>query len=50
MKNTIAAQDWEFYYDPSRSDMNLKEKLMRRLKPGRASNFLSTRIYTIVKK
>lgn len=31
MKDFIAAKDWEFTYDPSRSNMKLKQKVMNLL-------------------
>jgi hypothetical protein len=46
----IAAQDWEFTYDPSRNDMNLKEKLMRMLERLTGKQFFIYKNYKILKK
>lgn len=50
MKDFIAAQDWEFHYDPSRNDMNAKEKLMRMLERLTGKQFFIYKNYKILKK
>ena len=50
MKKIIDAQDWEFRYDPSRNDMNLKEKFMRALERLTGKQFFIYKNYKILKK
>jgi glycosyltransferase involved in cell wall biosynthesis len=50
MKKIIEAQDWQFHYDPSRNDMNVKEKLMRALESLTGKQFFIYKNYKILKK
>ena len=50
MKEFIAAQDWQFDYDPSRNDMSPKEKIMRLLERLTGRQFFIYKNYKILKK
>jgi glycosyltransferase involved in cell wall biosynthesis len=50
MRSFIAAQDWKFEYDPTRNNMNVKEKLMRALERMTGKQFFIYKNYKILKK
>jgi len=50
MKDVIAAQDWEFTYDPSRSNMECKDRIMFKLNKWTGKRLFEFENYKLIKK
>lgn len=50
MREVIAAQDWDFQYDPSRSNMSFKDKLMFRLNRWTGRRLFEFKNYKLIRK
>lgn len=49
MHDTIAAQNWQFHYDPSRSNMRLKDKIIHKLNDWTGRRWFEYKNYTLIK-
>ena len=49
MKDVIASQDWEFEYDPSKSDMSIKDKILNGIEKITNRRFFSYENYKVIK-
>jgi len=50
MRETIAAQDWEFTYDPSRSNMKFKDRIMFQLNKWTGKRLFEFENYKLLKR
>jgi glycosyltransferase involved in cell wall biosynthesis len=50
MKETIAAKDWEFRYDPSKSNMSTKDKIMYLLNKLTGKRLFEYKNYKLIRK
>ena len=49
IQQVVAAQDWKFNYDPSRNNMNRKEKIMKFLEMLTGKQFFIYKNYKVLK-
>ena len=49
IQQVVAAQDWKFNYDPSRNNMNRKEKIMKFLEMLTGKQFFIYKNYKVIK-
>ena len=49
MKDVISSQDWEFEYDPSKSNMDIKDKILNKIEELTKRRFFSYENYKLIK-
>lgn len=49
MKDVISSQDWEFEYDPSKSNMDIKDKILNKIEELTKRRFFSYENYKLMK-